>query len=76
MEFAGGDADFRAEAEFAAVGELGRRVMQHDRRINLAEKPAGGGLVLGHDRVGMVRTVVVNMRDRAYSISRKLRSDR
>jgi hypothetical protein len=31
VEFPGGDADLCAEAEFAAIGELGRCVMQHDR---------------------------------------------
>src|ERR1700761_6942104 len=35
VKFSGGDADFSAEAEFAAVGELRRRVMQHDRRVDL-----------------------------------------
>src|SRR6476469_8688472 len=61
VEFPGGDADFRAEAEFAAIGELGRCVMQHDRRIDLVEKFARRGYVFRHDRVGVVRTVVVNM---------------
>src|SRR6267378_8382059 len=64
VKFPGGDADFRAEAEFAAVGELGRGVMQHDRRIDLVEKFAGGIGVFGHDRIGVLRTVVVDMRDR------------
>ena len=32
----GGDADLGAEAEFAAVGELGRGVVQDDRRVRLA----------------------------------------
>src|SRR3982074_3615732 len=64
VKFAGGDPDFRAEAEFAAVGELGRCVMQHDRRIHFVEKPAGGGCIFRHDRIGVMRTVVVNMRDR------------
>ena len=64
VEFPGGDADFGAEAEFAAVGELGRCVMQHDRRIDLVEKFARGAFVLGHDRIGVVRAVIVNMRDR------------
>src|SRR5665213_3727769 len=64
MKFSGGDADFRAEAEFATVGELGRCIMQHDRRIDLVEEFAGGVRVFGHDRVGMMRTVIVNMRDR------------
>src|SRR6266566_8989227 len=64
VKFPGGDADFRAEAEFAAVGKLRRRVMQHDCRIDLVEEFARGGFVLGHDRVRVLRTVVVNMRDR------------
>src|ERR1700687_444218 len=64
VEFPGGDADFRAEAEFAAIGELGRCVMQHDRRIDLIEEFARGTFVFRHDRIGVVRAVVVNMRDR------------
>src|SRR6266481_2222873 len=58
------DTDFRAETEFAAVGELGRRVMQHDRRIDLVEEFACGGCILGYDRIGVLRTVIVDMRDR------------
>src|SRR6188474_2823863 len=42
VEFAGGNPDLGAEAELAAVGELGRRVVQHDRGIDLAEKFRGG----------------------------------
>ncbi len=38
MEFIGRDADFRAHAEFAAVGELGRRVMQNDGAVDAAEE--------------------------------------
>ncbi len=43
MQPAGRDPDLRAEAEFAAVGELGRGVMKHDGRIDLAQKLFGGG---------------------------------
>src|SRR5205807_7284593 len=64
VEFAGGDPDLSAEAEFAAVGELRRGVVQHDRRIDLVEEPLRDVGVLGHDRVGMMRAVIVNMRDR------------
>src|SRR5258708_23438848 len=64
VKFPGGDADFRAEAEFAAVGKLGRCVMQHDGRIDLVEEFARGGFVVGDDRGGVLGTVVVNMRDR------------
>src|SRR6202048_4606353 len=64
VEFPGCDSDFRAEAEFAAIGELGRRVMQHDRRIDLVEEFARGSFILGHDRIGVVRTVIVDVGDR------------
>src|SRR5262245_1804255 len=36
MHAAGGDADLGAEAELTAIGELRRRVMQHDRGIHFA----------------------------------------
>src|ERR1700680_885481 len=61
MEFTGGNADLGAEAEFAAVSELGRGVMKHDRRIDLVEKFARGAFVVGHDRVGVMRAVIVDM---------------
>src|SRR5437016_8998737 len=75
VKFPGGDADFRAEAEFAAVGKLRRCVMQHDCRIDLVEEFARGGFVLGHDRVRVLRTVVVNMRDRFIDAVHHLRGD-
>ena len=43
MEFIGGNADFRAHAEFAAVGELGRGVMQNDGAVDAAEEALGRG---------------------------------
>src|SRR5438105_1574873 len=64
VEFAGGYPDLRAEAELAAIGELRRCVMQHDRRIDLVEEFLRGFRVFGHDRVGMMRAVGVDMRDR------------
>src|ERR1700687_137913 len=64
VKFPGGDADLRAEDELAAIGKLGRCVVQHDRRIDLVEKFARGGFVFRHDRIGVVRPVVVNMGDR------------
>src|ERR1700685_2209285 len=57
----GGNPDFRAEAEFAAIGELGRCVVQHDRRIDFVEKFTGGFFVFGHDRIGVMRAVIVDM---------------
>jgi hypothetical protein len=38
VAFAGGDADLGAEAELAAIGELRRGVVQHDRRVDLVEE--------------------------------------
>ena len=38
--------------------------MQHDCGIDLIEEPARGGFVFGYDRIGVMRTVIVNMRDR------------
>src|ERR1700686_1677360 len=75
VKLTGGDADFRAEAEFAAVGELGRRVMQHDRRIDLVEEFAGGAGIFRHDPIGVMRTVVMNMRDRLVDAVDHLRGD-
>src|SRR2546423_274385 len=64
VKSAGGDADLGAEPEFPAIGELCRCVMQHDCGIDLIEEPARGGFVFGYDRIGAMRTVIVNMRDR------------
>ena len=64
---AGGDADLGAEAELAAIGELGRGVVEHDGGIDLGEEALGRGLVGGDDRVGMVRAVALDMVDGAAS---------
>src|SRR5262249_40821237 len=61
---AGGDADLGAEAELAAVGELGRGVVQHDRRIDLRHELVRRRLVGGDDRVGVVRAVALHVGDR------------
>src|SRR3954454_10799871 len=58
------DPDLGAEAELAAIGELRRRVVQHNRAIDLREKLVRGVLVRRDDRIRMVRTVMLDMRDR------------
>src|SRR4029453_12914045 len=55
MEAAGGDADLGAEAELAAIGELGRGVVQHDRGIDLVEEFFRRSVIFRHDRIGVVR---------------------
>src|SRR6185295_4746355 len=64
VEFAGGNPDLGAEAELAAIRELRRGVVQHDRGIDFAEEFLGSASVLRHDRVGMMRTMIVDMRER------------
>src|SRR5882757_7867870 len=64
VELAGGNADLGAEAELAAVGELRRGVVEHDRGIDLVEEFLRGLVVLGYDRIGVVRAVIGNMRER------------
>src|SRR6266849_1883330 len=63
MHAAGGDADLGAEAKLAAVGELGRGVVQHDRRVDLAHEFFRRRLVGRDDRVGVVRAVALDMGD-------------
>ena len=49
MHAAGRDADLGAEAEFAAVGELSRGVVQHDGRIHLVQEFLRRLLIGGDD---------------------------
>ena len=60
----GGDADLGAETEFAPIRELGRGVVQDDRRIDLLQEPLRRGLVLGHDAVGVMRAIGLDVVDR------------
>ena len=54
MQPSGGNADLRAEAEFATIGELGRRIMQDDGGIDFAQELFCCGLVIGDDCVGVM----------------------
>src|SRR5882762_7659428 len=51
VQLAGGDADLGAEAELAAIGELRRGVVQHDRGIDLRQEFLRRGGVIGDDGV-------------------------
>src|SRR5215472_16773811 len=64
VEPSGGNADLGAEAELAALGELRRRIVQHDRRVDLAQEFLRSLAIFGHDRVGMMRAIALDMRDR------------
>src|SRR5262249_7274530 len=64
VKTASGDADLRAKPDLAAVGELRRGVVQHDRGIALAQELPRRGGILAHDRIGVVRAVMLDMTDR------------
>ena len=64
MEPAGRDADLGAEAEFAAVGELRRSVVQHDGAVDAGEEALGGAVAFGDDAVGVLRSVARDVGDR------------
>ena len=64
MEFVGADADFRAQAEFAAVVETRAGVDHHRRAVDPSGELLRGRQIAGHDRVGMMRAVVVDVLDR------------
>src|SRR5690606_18493889 len=66
VHFAGGDADFAAETEFAAVGELGGGVVQQDGAVDFAEELLNSSRVLGDDRFGVVAGIVLDMRDGVF----------
>ncbi len=57
------NADFRAHAELAAIGELRRCVMQDNCRIDLSKEGVGHVLIVSNDAVGMGRTVAPDMGD-------------
>ena len=59
------DADLGAEAEFAAVAELRRRVPHAHRGIEPVEEGARRRLVLRDDRLGMFRSVAADVVERA-----------
>ncbi len=63
VELLGGDADLGAEAELAAVGEPGRGVDRHRRRVDQRDEPLGRRLRVGHDRVGVGRAVAGDVGD-------------
>jgi hypothetical protein len=54
VEFVRADADFRAHAEFAAVGELRGRIVQHDGAVDPGQKPLCRAGVVGDDALGVL----------------------
>src|SRR5690348_2664717 len=63
VEPPGGNANFGTEPEFAAVGKLGRGIVEHDGRVDLAQELFRRFAVFGHDRVGVMGAIALDMRD-------------
>ena len=57
VDLVGGDADFRAEAILEPIGEAGGCIDHHRTGIHLAQETAGAAIILGNDRIGMLRTI-------------------
>src|SRR5258706_2537635 len=64
VQLVGRDADLGAQAVLVTVGEAGRRVHHHRARVDLAQEPLRARVVLGHDRVGVLRAVLGDVSDR------------
>ena len=54
MQAASGDADFRAEAELAAIGELAGRVGHRNCRIDARQESFDRPFVARHDDIGVI----------------------
>src|SRR5262249_61082422 len=63
MQASRGNADLRAEAEFPAIGELSGCVMQHDGGVDFTQECVRCRLVIGDDSVGVMRAIMLDMRD-------------
>ena len=61
VKFLGGDAHFRAQTEFKAVGKAGARIDVDGGAVHFIEELFRGGGVFGDDRVAVVRAVPVDV---------------
>ena len=68
VDFVGGNADFRAEAVFEAVGEAGGGIDHDAGAVDRAQEGAGVGVGFGYDAVGVVAAVGVDVGDGGVQI--------
>src|SRR5437667_9525882 len=61
VQLVGGNADLCTQTVLESVGEARRGVHHHRARIDLAKEALRARLVLGDDRVGMLRSVLADM---------------
>src|SRR5690554_8137173 len=70
VDLVGGNADFSPQAIFETVRKASGGVDHHRTGIHLGQEPAGPGVVLGDDAVGMLGAVTVDVFDGAIQIGR------
>src|ERR1700748_2819666 len=61
MHFARADANLRAHAELATIGELGRGVPQHNGRVDAVHEDLGGSGIFSDYGIGGMRAVMLDM---------------
>ena len=66
MQFLGGNADFRAESEFAAVGKAGACVVIDHRGIHFGEEFFRRRFVFGDDALAVAGGIAVNVVNRFF----------
>src|ERR1043165_464975 len=64
MEFVGADANFGPQTEFITVVESRAGVDHDGRAIDALRELAGGPQVLRHDRIGVLRAVMIDVLNR------------
>jgi hypothetical protein len=63
VDLVGRNSDFRTQAILETIGEARRGIDHHRRRIDLTQETQRLRVVLGDDRIGVVRSVAVDVPD-------------
>ena len=68
MQFVSADSDFGAESKFASVAEAGGGIPEHTGGVDFQLELLRGLFVIGHDGVGVMRAIVIDMRNGGIEI--------
>ena len=75
MQLLRGNANFRAEAEFAAVGKARGSIYVHRRRIDPRGKAFRRRIIAGYDGFAVVRGIPIDVRDGLIDSAHHLHSE-
>ena len=76
MQLASGNPDLATHPELTTIRELRAGVAHQDGTVQPFKEPSGGGVVLGQDRLGVVRAILADMRNRLiHAIHQLCRDD-